>query len=279
MARIYPDTLTTSVLVLLLLSACAGHVNAPVESPDDKQTVINTRPHAQNTERTSKSAVVPEYYKVKSGDTLYSIAWNYGFDYREVATWNNINKPYTIYPGQKIKLRQESVNTTNKSGSKPLQAGPIIRKADKPVPANTPHQSPASVNKNNSVAVSRTVDKLNWIWPTAGKLVKADTPISKNGIDISGNVGQEIKASAGGDVVYSGSGLLGYGKLIIIKHNDIYLSAYAHNNELLVREGQQVKRGQLIARMGQTSSGRTILHFEIRKNGQPVSPLQYLPAH
>ncbi len=270
---------TVGVICILMISACDTHVRAPVESPVDRQTTETKQTKKTDTvtsSKTGKSKLVPDSYSVKRGDTLYSIAWNYGYDYRDVAAWNNINKPYTIYPGQRIKLKSATESTVKRA--QPLDADPIESRNSSSTP-KVP-AAPASVSTTKPVTRNTVAadGKLQWSWPTQGKMVKADTPISKNGIDIAGTIGQEIKASASGDVVYSGSGLLGYGKLIIIKHNDIYLSAYAHNSELLVTEGDQVKTGQLIAKMGQTSNGRTILHFEIRKNGQPVSPLTYLPA-
>lgn len=252
-------------------------MHAPVETPGS-QTRPTKQPSPPLTVKQSRQqAEKPAYYTVRRGDTLYSIAWNYGYDYRDVAAWNNIRSPYTIYPGQKIRLDPSS---RTESGS--LQQGPVVRK--KPVAAKQPQPSskeaaPAQAAQKHA-AVKKpvtTAGPLHWTWPTKGKIIQVDTPISKNGIDISGRTGQQILAAAPGEVVYSGSGLLGYGRLIIIKHDETYLSAYAHNKELLVKEGDRVSVGQKIALMGQTNNGRTILHFEIRKNGQPVNPLAYLP--
>ena len=121
-------------------------------------------------------------------------------------------------------------------------------------------------------------DKLVWQWPTLGKIVKLDSPIAKKGMNIEGKAGQPIKAAESGEVVYSGSGLLGYGKLIIIKHNEVFLSAYAHNNDILVKEGESVSTGQKIATMGRGNYSKPILHFEIRIDGKPVDPLKHLPS-
>ena len=223
-------------------------------------------------------------YIVKKGDTLYSIAWNYGHDYREIAQWNNINSPYVIYPGQKLNLQASPGAKT-----KPLQPGPIVRKsvtekqavktAVKPEPTTTKSISKSKISDNSQIKAALPGGDIHWDWPVKGKLVKLNTPKSEKGIDIEGKLGQRINAAAIGDVVYSGSGLLGYGKLIIIKHNDTFLSAYAHNSELMVREGDRVNQGQQIAQMGQTTDGRTLLHFEIRKNGKPIDPLKHLPAN
>lgn len=263
------------LLLCLLLNACTSSVRAPVVSPGDtrqKQSVESAR---QKPRATGEDA---DSYIVKKGDTLYSIAWNYGHDYREVADWNNISEPYVIYPGQRI-----SLVAPPRKKAKPLTPGPIVSR-DKPVSGKAPAKKPDTdaitperktpAEKNNSRNLK---GPLQWTWPVRGQVVSSDTPISKKGIDIAGNLGQVVNAAGEGEVVYSGSGLLGYGRLIIIKHNDIYLSAYAHNRELLVSEGDYVRAGQNIAHMGQTNNGRTLLHFEIRKNGEPVNPLEYLP--
>ena len=270
--------LSGKVSRLLLITAscylysCTSNVQAPVESPGNKSRNARSATKPLSVKQSRQLAEKPAYYVVRRDDTLYSIAWNYGYDYRDVAAWNGIRSPYTIYPGQKIRLRPPA-KSPSKSATKPLQQGPIVSKK-----AETAKQ-PGSVKitpdtqKQKPVAVRKPVTAngaLHWTWPAKGRIIQADTPISKNGIDISGSFGQQILAAAPGEVVYSGSGLLGYGRLIIIKHDDTYLSAYAHNKELLVKEGERVS-------VGQTSNGRTLLHFEIRKNGQPVNPLTYLP--
>ena len=267
------------LLLCLFITACGPGIYAPVITPGEKQ---RTEKIAGNNIPDVRQKIpdknVPPVYTVKRGDTLYSIAWNYGYDYRDVAAWNRIRPPYTIYPGQKINLLAAAAGQPSRPPA--LVPGPIEKSK-----SNTKPQAETSAGTNQQVPGIReitkqtpiTTGKVTWAWPTLGKIIKTDTPISKNGIDISGTPRQDINAAARGEVVYSGSGLLGYGRLIIIKHNDTYLSAYAHNNELLVKEGDQVAIGQAIARMGQTSNGRTILHFEIRKNGQPVDPMKYLP--
>lgn len=277
------------LFLCLLLNACASGGHAPVVSPADGKQPARTvvKPGAQPVQTSDR----PASYTVVRGDTLYSIAWNYGLDYRHVAGWNGIRSPYTIYPGQKIRLQPVAVNketvreqTTPQKKAEPLTPGPITRKSETP-PETTTSQPVQSTQKQETVKLPQPRPEPlpnipgpgKWLWPAEGKIVKMNTPISKNGIDITGTEGQGIHASAPGDVVYSGSGLRGYGRLIIIKHNDTYLSAYAHNKELLVKEGDRVTSGQKIAHMGRTSDGRTLLHFEIRKNGQPVDPLAYLP--
>ncbi|MDX1519502.1 MAG: peptidoglycan DD-metalloendopeptidase family protein, partial [Gammaproteobacteria bacterium] len=221
------------------------------------------------------------FHVVNRGDTLYSIAWNYGFDFRDVATWNGINAPYLIYPGQVIRLKPSAVTE-----KKVLQPGPVVNKTQDPGPVveapavKTPEKQPPQKIVQNKQAASTAAgqtDEITWRWPVHGEIIKSGSLTSKKGVDIGGRLGQDIRAAAQGDVVYSGSGLLGYGRLIIIKHNETYLSAYAHNSELLVKEGDSVSKGQVIAKMGTNSTGRAQLHFEIRKNGKSVNPLKFLP--
>jgi len=264
------------LLPCLLLNACTSGVRAPVVSPEDSRQKPSAEPARQKPRQTAGKDA--DFYIVKKGDTLYSIAWNYGHDYREVADWNNISAPYVIYPGQKISLAAPA-----RKKAQPLTPGPIVSR-DKPVSGKAPGKKPAAADKapERETPVEKNNRRnlkgpLQWAWPARGRIVNSDTPISKKGIDIAGSPGQVVNAAGEGEVVYSGSGLLGYGRLIIIKHNDMYLSAYAHNSKLLVSEGDYVRAGQNIAHMGQTSKGMTLLHFEIRKNGEPVNPLKYLP--
>jgi lipoprotein NlpD len=200
------------------------------------------------------------YHVVSKGETLYSIAWEYGHDVRDVARWNKIRAPYTIYPQQKIRLRPRPAPTVAKT--RPRQSAKVT---------TTKLTKPATKRKN-------TV-KIGWQWPTKGKIIGRYSAhdSGKKGLDIAGKIGQRVYAAAEGQVVYSGSGLRGYGKLIIIKHNDTYFSAYAHNNRLFVTEKQKVKKGQHIANMGSSEASRAMLHFEVRRNGKPVDPLRYLP--
>ncbi len=189
-------------------------------------------------------------YTVRRGDTLYSIAFGAGLDYREVAAWNRIATPYRIYPGQKIRL------VAPPTRSRPSRS---TRKAPK-----TPQKTDNPVN--------------SWVWPAQGQVVRAfSANRQQTGIDIAGQRGQGVFAAAPGRIVYAGSGLRGYGKLIIVKHNEVFLSAYAHNRKILAREGIRVAAGQRIAEMGDTGTDRVKLHFEIRKDGRPVNPIHYLP--
>ncbi len=206
------------------------------------------------------------YHRVEPGETLYSISWRYGLDYREVAHWNHIQSPYTIYKGQLLRL------------APPASAGNEI--AAVPVP----HSGAPVVNTPAATAARSqppiTADKaIQWRWPADGQVMQtfSKNDLGRKGIDIGGRSGEPVLAAAAGSVVYAGSGLLNYGKLIIIKHNDNYLSAYAYNRDLLVREGDSVAGGQHIADMGRRGNGDTLLHFEIRYDGKPINPLKYLP--
>lgn len=277
-----------SLPLLLLLASCATTGTAPVVNrvPDSEPTtaVRAVQPEPVRKASASQSASGRRhqgYHVVVSGETLYSIAWNYGFDYRNVAAWNGITTPYTIYPGQVIRLKPPPETATAVVQPGPVisrQPGPIVDNAPAAVKPSTP-QPVEEVVENKTLkggAVGQT-DQLAWHWPVQGKILRSGSLTSKKGVDIAGRLGQDIKAAAQGDVVYSGSGLLGYGRLIIIKHNETFLSAYAHNSELLVKEGDSVSTGQVIARMGTNSSGQAQLHFEIRKNGKSVNPLTLLP--
>jgi lipoprotein NlpD len=193
-------------------------------------------------------------HTVRRGETLYTIAWRYGRDHRDLARWNNLGDGSLIYPGQVIRLTPPAGGVAG------------VRPRPEAAPARLPEisEQPAPA----------------WAWPTRGRIDVdfGGRPGSGTGILIGGRAGQPIQAAAGGRVVYSGGGLIGYGKLIIVKHNDTYLSAYGHNSALLVKEGDAVRKGQRIATMGEGPGRQPRLHFEIRKNGQPVNPKHYLPA-
>ena len=199
---------------------------------------------------------------VRRGDTLFAIASRNNVRLQDLAAWNGIDPPYTIYPGQKLRLYP-----AGKGGSTAS-----TRPASSPGKPATPA---ASAPKPAAPAAS----DIKWRWPADGELIGryvAGEP-TKQGIDIAGASGAPVRAAADGVVVYSGSGLVGYGELIIIKHNEQWLSAYGHNRNRLVNEGQLVRSGQQIAEMGRSGAPREMLHFEVRYNGKPVDPLTYLP--
>jgi lipoprotein NlpD len=256
------------------VTGCTTTARAPVSNKSKPPPTANTKPYSQaqaNIEKPdSNTRTHSGYHIVVKGDTLYSIAWRYDHDYKDFAKWNDIVPPYVIYPGQLIRLKPAPEKKQKTAAKVPVKHKPEVRKQKQATTSSKP-----SLPKIKERTVS--TGPIKWQWPAQGKLVKSNTPTSKKGIDISGKIGQQIKASANGVVVYSGSGLLGYGKLIIIKHNDTFLSAYAYNSKLLVQEGDFVKTGQRIAAMGQGNNDRAMLHFEIRKNGKPANPLDFLP--
>ncbi len=207
---------------------------------------------------------------VRHGETLYSIAWLYNRDYNDLARSNNIHRPYTIYPGQTLSLvPAKTVTRAYQSKSKPV----------KPRPASSSKQVAKKQTTQSTGKSKPSYSTLSWRWPARGRIVQRyslKAPVNK-GIDISGRLGEPVIAAGGGEVVYAGSELTGYGRLIILKHNSSYLSAYAHNKEMFVREGDSVKAGQKIAEIGSTGTTEPKLHFEIRRNGKPVDPMGYLP--
>lgn len=198
------------------------------------------------------------WYLVKPTDTLYSIAWRYDVDFKTLAMWNRISPPYAIKPGQYVRLIKPNNIVTQ----------PIEKTKIRP-----------QVTKNKKVIKKTLSQPIQWIRPVKGKLLNkfSFNDIDKRGINIASKVKQPIIAVASGKVVYSGNGLEGYKNLIIIKHNETYLSAYAQNRNLLVKEGDWVNKGKKIADMGVNDEHEFLLHFQIRKNGKPVDPLRYIP--
>ena len=266
--------LVTGLVLSTLLVGCSSTKSSTV-GVVDRNNAVAQRP-----------AVTTGQYVVRPKDTLFSIAFRYGWDYKALAARNNIPTPYTIHPGQTIRFDGRTgstptavASTADSTPSSSLKTTVIRRQpngtttttavvapsvANKPAPAPLPPAGPAPTG---------------WGWPSNGILIgKFSSNGSLNkGIDIAGDLGQPVLAASDGTVVYAGSGLRGYGELVIIKHSDTYVSAYGHNRRLLVREGQQVKVGQTIAEMGSTGTDRVKLHFEIRRQGKPVDPLQFLP--
>ncbi|MCP3686894.1 MAG: peptidoglycan DD-metalloendopeptidase family protein [Gammaproteobacteria bacterium] len=213
----------------------------------------------------NQSIATKGMYLVRPGDTLYSIAWRYDLDYKALARWNHVAFNATIHPGQRLILID------------PGKAGKPATPVKKPASTVSVPSSPARKEKPAVSVAGR--DPKRWLWPTSGKLLKTFSAkkLDRKGIEIGGTLGQEILAVADGRVVYSGNGLAGYGNLIIIKHSEKYLSAYAYSKERLVSEGMKVKAGMKIAKMGQHKTVTPRLHFQIRKNGKPVNPLLFLP--
>jgi lipoprotein NlpD len=271
-------------LVVCGLLACGDNPRAPVED------------RAAQPQRST--------YTVKSGDTLYSIAFRYGLDYRKVATANGIGSSYTIYPGQKIYL-DETVPSAQPVPSRAVPV-PAPRPVTTPTPVTAPADrdvsAPATVVQSKPVVSepTRTTAPVSspaiatvkqetaadtyagaevdaWLWPTRGSVTRDYSESVHKGIDIGGERGDPIVAAAAGKVVYAGTGIVGFGELLIIKHNDVYLSAYGHNERLLVAEGQTVAAGQTIAEKGSSGTDTVKLHFEIRMEGKPIDPQRLLP--
>ena len=275
---------------------------APVPKPTD--TAVR-RPAPSAPKPIPKSSPVypqstPGSHTVNQGETLYSIAMRYDMDPNALARWNGIVEPYIIHPAQRLRLtpgplpvapRTSAVVPIASVGTPPKT---IPVDANKPPPASQPpmvnSEPPEPVKSTEKVvtipepepkpeAKQPAIAKgdIHWQWPARGKVVKSKATSGKLGVNIVGELGQTVNAAAAGEVVYSGNGLVGYGNLIIVKHTDTYLSAYAHNHILLAKEGEQVAIGQAIAKMGSSGSKQVMLHFEIRRNGKTVDPLAYLP--
>ena len=240
-------------LVVALLGACS--------------TTVVREPSASSATRKPSQGKPGATVRVQRGDTLYGIAFRNGVDVNDLARWNGLGAPYTIYPGQTLKLYPGSSRPTTTPPRS--SAGTTTRPTPPPAPVTRPAPAPAPANSGFA-----------WRWPAEGHLIGrfVGGDATKQGIDIAGSSGQAVRAAADGVVVYSGAGLVGYGELIIIKHSDEWLSAYAHNRRRLVAEGTKLKAGDAIAEMGRTGAARDMLHFEIRYNGKPVDPLRYLPA-
>lgn len=212
-------------------------------------------------------------HTVKAGETLYSIAFKYGLSFQEIANWNNIPDPYVIYPNQRLRLVSASVTNVDSSSTTDTATQPVA------VIETPSDDAPTTTTVKQLEIKSPRVDKKvsAWMWPTKGRLITSFKRSGNKGIDISGELGQIVHAAADGKVVYSGGGLIGYGELIIIKHNKTFLSAYGHNNKLLVKQGDFVESGQRIATMGHSGTDEVKLHFEIRRDGKPIDPIRYLP--
>ena len=262
----------------LILSGCLG---SSTSDPDafapivDRNISVDNLPEAATT-YTGRTTIV------RSGDNLYSISFVAGFDYRDVAEWNDFDNPdQIIHPGQEIKLYPpEGKELTHYQQNAPAPPPPTETTTEASQSQQTEQVAaqPTAESTQTMVVPASTSAPSEWIWPAQGKIQGLFSQKQRrNGIHIGGNSGSPIKASANGQVVYSGTGLVGYGRMIIVKHSPQYISVYAHNSRVVVKEGDSVVQGQKIAEMGSTDSDTVKLHFEIRKNGTPVDPLRYLP--
>ncbi len=254
-------------LLAMLLGGCAATGPAPVESRD------------------GSSPLPGGYYRVREGDTLQHIALRHGLEMAQLAEWNGLQAPYRITTGRLLRLvpdpalspsagpaavaGQPDKSTGSTQGA--ARRGGGVATTTAPVQPSEPKAKPAAVKAGPG--------GLRWQWPISGRVVQGfrEGDRTRQGVRIAGRAGQTVAAAAGGTVVYSGSGLKGYGNLIIVKHNNEFLSAYGFNRRLLVKEGQQVRRGQSVAEVGQAGGGQYLLHFEIRRNGVATDPLVFLP--
>ncbi len=248
-------------ILFLLITACSsgsGTYRAPVVEIG-QQAVVS--------ERTTVVLGNGRQHRVNEGESLYAIAWMYNLDYKALALANNIQDPYVIFPGQELTLNVNNIPASPRptASGNPTQTTPVVT-------SNTSGNAQTRpAGPNNSL--------LRWVWPAQGNVIAgfSSAENENKGVDIAGNSGDPVVAAEAGEVVYAGNGLLRYGELVIIKHNDQFLSAYAHNNSIIVSEGDVVRRGQQIASLGSTGIDRNMLHFEIRLAGQPVDPTSYLP--
>ena len=217
----------------------------------------------------------PGYYAVRPGDTMMRIGLETGQNWRDIVRWNNLDNPNVIEVGQVLRvIPPTGANTVAAAPAAPSGAAPAVAAAGAAVAASdAPPPKPAPVP-----AAQSGDEDVAWIWPARGALLAGFDDAKNKGLDIGGRAGDAVLAAADGRVVYAGAGLRGYGNLIILKHNNTYLTAYAHNQALLVKEDQSVQKGQKIAEMGNTDADRVKLHFEIRRQGKPVDPARYLPA-
>ncbi|MCG7567788.1 peptidoglycan DD-metalloendopeptidase family protein [Pseudoalteromonas sp. CnMc7-15] len=268
------------VLVCLLLSACSSrNTPAPVSVLDTGRAKVSRKIH-----------ITGEHYRVQKGDTLYAIAFSANKDVREIAQINGIKPPYTIYPKQLIyiesqwlkKKKREKYRNSSKKSTKSTQKNnkKLKKEVAKPIQREYVRKQPSKKTVSKKVrSANRSARNLSWQWPAQGKVTQrfSNKENGYKGVQIANRTGTSVRAAADGVVVYAGDALRGYGNLIIVKHNDDYLSAYAHNSRLLVQEKQDVKAGQKIAEMGSSESPVTALRFEIRYRGKAVNPSKYLP--
>jgi lipoprotein NlpD len=283
-----------SIILTLLLAACSNNWKAPVESrsggpPGNRSEVVSTRqpksvapvpePEIAVTESPAASASRKSEanYRVRPGDTLYSISRSQGVEVGDLIAWNSLQPPYTISSGQSLKLHSSGEKNEIVTPVPPDSRYSEKKKVEAAVPA-ADTQKKKQTTQPVTTKKTKKAEGLEWQWPVEGKITQKFAPSdpARRGIKIAGKTGTQITAAGDGEVVYSGDGLVGYGQLIIIKHNRTFLSAYGHNQKRFVKEGDKIKRGAVIGTMGQLK-GKSLLHFEIRRSGKPVDPMKYLP--
>ncbi|WP_425642820.1 peptidoglycan DD-metalloendopeptidase family protein [Marinomonas gallaica] len=264
-SKLLTHKLSGALMLCLVLSGCA--------SDSFHYSNVGSFDHSSSSPRT-KPMPSSGVYRVDSGDTLFSIAFSYGLDYRHVAEINNIPAPYTIYPNQKIRLKGSVKRSTTPTKT-------VAKKTSTPQKPVTKNAIAKVNSSSKPVSTVKIPDKKvsSWRWPISGSVTRgfSSAGVSSKGIDIRGKDAEHVKAVADGIVVYAGNGLIGYGNLVIVKHNEVYLSAYAYNERILVKEKQSVRSGDSLAIIGGKGTEKPLLHFEVRRDGQPIDPLKVLP--
>ena len=265
------------IVLTTLLAGCSG------TDPD------NLRPWEDDGQTSGVASATKDYgakleegkpYTVVRGDTLYSIAFRLGIDFRELAARNNIQPPYMIKVGQRLRTAKPAPQPAKKAPKVAVKTPPPPEKVKKSAPKQskvTRVTKPSLQSQSPSASVNKSQSVSRWRWPSAGNVIRTFSSNRHKGIDIAGKRGDPVKAVAAGKVVYAGTGVTGYGSLLIIKHNETYLSAYGHNERLLVSENMKIEAGQQIATMGSSGTDTVKLHFELRRRGQPIDPLTVLP--
>ena len=302
-----------AVLAAALMVGCASRVvnRAPVEDrgtgttrPAPVAIAVDTGTPASKPLPGSENAGKPDYYTVKPGDTMIRIGLDTGQNWRDIVRWSGVENPNQIEVGQVLRIAPPVAGTAvaaapataavagagavakpvTSSSASPAPVPPVLpagpASAARPaLSASAPSapSTPVPVAASAPAAAANGEDEIAWIWPTSGGVLAGFDEVKNKGLDIGGTAGEAVVAAADGRVVYVGAGLRGYGNLIILKHNNTYLTAYAHNQTLLVKEDQSVRKGQKIAEMGNSDADRVKLHFEVRRQGKPVDPAKYLP--
>lgn len=277
-----PVSVLLAAAVVLQLSACSFN-RTPNRAPVEDRGGQPVRLPAG-----SENAGKPGFYTVRSGDTLNRIALETGQSPRDIARWSSLANPNVLEVGQVLRVTpppsEVPVAVTRPVTPPPVlvPTTPLPPSTTTTPPAATPPAatttSPAPAAQSGEAPAAASDDDVPWLWPASGNVIAGFDEVKNKGLDFAGNAGDPVLAAADGRVVYAGAGLRGYGNLVILKHNNTYLTAYAHNQSLLVKEDQTVRRGQKIAEMGNSDSDRVKLHFEVRRQGKPVDPAKYLPA-
>lgn len=275
-----------SVLASVMVIAGCSTTRLDRPAPVEDRGMGTTRPAEVVPMPGAENAGKPGFYTVKAGDTLFRIALDSGQNWRDIQAWNNLTNPNALEVGQVLRVQPPGSSTaaapattapagptTSPVASSGVASRPLTETT--PLPAATPSPTPAPAPAPAPAASGG--DEIGFIWPAQGTVITPFDEANNKGVSIAGKVGDPVVAAADGRVVYAGAGLRGYGNLIILKHNNTYLTAYAHNQALLVREDQTVRQGQKIAEMGSSDTDRVKLHFEVRRLGKPVDPMGHLP--